>query len=455
MVKIWILVAVYFFFYFRTIWYGTIIDDQDAQGKGATEKTTDFWLNLKRQFGGTYIVNTRVSHSFNFVIHLINCLLVYWIFGYNDVSFMATLLFMLNPVNNQVSLWLSGRAYGTATTLLLIGFVLLPVFPLFYGLAFGWSINVFFAPLIFLFTDYKLMALVLPLVAYICRKRFVPTIVNRSKTVTPEMKTVSLKKLILFFKTYAYYFLHCLFPVRIGMCHEYLHSYGLSKEETEKWYKLDKYFYFGIALLLSVIAIIATGNGSEYLGIIWFTIFIMQWCNLMVINHLITERYTYIANIGLMVLLSQLTYATPLIWVILAFYATRLWYFTPVYKDCLGFWKSNTENFPEVAMGYNQYGLESNKYGNVGTGFDIFLRGVQYRKQDFRLNYNIANLLAGQGRWDIIKEFIVRAEEGLDKNNNYELWKGHVDKIKNACIERGVFNTANPMLSTSNTEEKK
>ncbi len=436
--RIFILLTVYFFFYFRTIWYGLIIDDVEAWNKGQNEKTPNFWLNLYRQIHGTHIINTKISHTINFIVHLINCLLVYLLFGANDISMFISLLFMLNPVNNQVSLWLSGRPYGIATILLLTGFLFKNLFPIFYGLSFVWSINIIFAPLLFIFYKPHILIFALPLVAYLMKHKFIPTIILRGSTVTKEMKTIDLKKMILFFKTFAYYFFHCLFPIRLGMCHNYLHTYGLSEEETKVWYKLDKYFFMGIVLFLTILGIVFTGNGSKYIGLVWFAIFISQWCNIYVINHLITERYVYIANIGLMALVVQFTYGTPLIWLFLVFYATRLWYFTPAYKNCLEFWKSNTENFPDVAMGYNQYGLELNKYGNVGTGFDIFLKGVQYRKNDFRLNYNISNLLAGQKRWDIIKEFVVKAEENIDRNNGYELWKGHIDEIKKGCVANGV-----------------
>ena len=43
----------------------------------------------------------------------------------------------------------------------------------------------------------------------------------------------------------------------------------------------------------------------------------------------------------------------------------------------ISYWKSNIENFPDVALGYNQYALALNSYGNGGSALDSLVTGVQ------------------------------------------------------------------------------
>jgi hypothetical protein len=72
--------------------------------------------------------------------------------------------------------------------------------------------------------------------------------------------------------------------------------------------------------------------------------------------------------------------------------------FSKIEEDIIDYWKSNTENFPDVAMGWNQFGLGQLQFGNTGSALDSWIRGVQERPHDFRLNYNTANLLLGCGQ---------------------------------------------------------
>ncbi|MBU1235093.1 MAG: hypothetical protein KKC77_19570, partial [Proteobacteria bacterium] len=308
-----IIVLVNVLFFFRTIWYGMIIDDQAAfvvghnlmqeRMKTQSEAKT-FWIDLWRQFKQDYILDPRVGHAFSFLMHMINCVLIYFVFGANEISLLAALLFAINPVNNQAAVWLSGRTYSIATSIVLLGVILYRIFPVFYGLMFMWSINGFMSPLLFLMSDVPLLALTIFPMAYLMRRRYLGTMRARIATVTPVMKKFDYKKILLFFKTFAYYTTLCLFPLRIGMCHSYLHTYGLSDEETKPWHKIDVFFILGVALFIGIGWYVYTFGFKESMPLLWWVILIVQWCNLIVINHPITERYCYLANVGLMYLIA-------------------------------------------------------------------------------------------------------------------------------------------------------
>jgi len=436
--KIGILTAVNLIFYGRTLAYGMIIDDIAAFNLQNTVRTPNFWRNLWLQFKQAYSESPALGHLFSILIHTLNTLLVFFLCGQSDIAFLTALLFCINPVGNMASSWFSGRTYAIATSLILIGFIHPLLFFVMYPITFSWSISTILSPVLFMFGDLKLLVLLLPLVAYLQRRRYLNTVKLSVKTVSPVMKKLEPRKLILVFKTFAYYTLLCLFPFKLGMCHSYLHSYGLSDEDTEKWYKFDKFFFLGI-LFMSLIALCVYTKGIAYsFGLIWFFIFSIQWCNFVVLNHPITERYMYLANIGLMYFLATVISGTPLMWVFLTMYAVLNIKFIPVYKNCLEYWKSNVANFPDVAMGYNQYGLELKHSGKVGTAFDVWLEGKALRPNDFRINYNISALLCEQGRWDIVKEFIKDTDNNICKINNYDSWKEKVNNLKTIASNNGV-----------------
>jgi hypothetical protein len=425
--------------YYRTINYQFIIDDHDHI-KPVAEKTKNPFLFVWEHFYGIKITNLKLTHFFSILIHAIVCSLIYVLFGQTKIAFITAVLFALNPVNNQCSIWLSGRAYAISTMLFLVGMISGIFLPVFYGLANWWSINSLFAPLLFLYIKPHWFGLLIPLGLLLIKgktKQCYSAGKERFNGATNIMTEVSFRKLIITFKTLGYYVALAIFPFKLGMCHRYMSTFGLTKEETDECWDIDWYFFLGI--ITASASVYALFHHDPFLfGIFWFTIFTLQWLNFIVISHLITERYIYLANIGLMYSLAQLIVNTPFQWIFLTFYAVRLWYFIPAYKDIISYWRSNTDNFPKVAMGWNQLGLGQLNFGNAGSALDSWIRGVQERPCDFRLNFNTANILVGTGNVKDAVRFVKTAEANLDPKNGYDFWKEKLEAMKTEIRKRGV-----------------
>src|SRR5574343_247465 len=118
--EIAIIICITFLMYYRTIGYQFIIDDHDHI-KDPKDITKNFFKRWWEYFWGVKIVSFKVAHFFNILVHATVCSLIYIVFGKNDISFLTAVLFALNPVNNQASIWLSGRTYATSTALFLAG----------------------------------------------------------------------------------------------------------------------------------------------------------------------------------------------------------------------------------------------------------------------------------------------------------------------------------------------
>jgi len=429
MVRILCIIISALFFYRRTVKYGYIIDDFQVATHKRRNKLFDFWGQIR---GHAYF-QPRVEHTITLLFHTLNSVLIYLALGANDVSFMAGMLFAVNPVNNQTSVWLSGKVYSVAVTMVLLGILFKPLYPLLYLFAgFYFSLNVLLTPLLFLFINPVWFVAFIPVFLLIFKKRVVVEPKRRYEGGTSWMREVSLRKLIISIKTLGYYFRICLFPIKLAMCHQYLHVFGLSKKETEKWYTFDIYFWLGLGVLLTL----ATGLVLKWqvFGLFWFVVLMVQWCNFLVLNHPICERYAYMANVGLMYMvatvLMKVPYGTYIAVALWTYYATKLWHFLPAYKNNLEYFKSGMEQFDKVAINYNQYGLELVRFNRPGTALETFNDGLLCRPNDFRLNYNTANLLCSMSRFQEAVCYINRAEAALDKNNSYDTWKKQVDSIK-------------------------
>ena len=486
MINFLIIIAICFIFYWRTINYDYIIDDNvntflkvkvtyknskeerlynfpptatdeliektvkdSSNGMEINSMTPDsgcritrkWHIDLWRQIVGDCYTNPKVEHLITTIIHTINCCLIYWLFGCNNISLLTALLFALNPVNNQCSIWLSGKPYSLSTMAMLLGLCILPSLPIFYAFSLWFSANTIMLPILFTFKQPHWYILALPILGIFFSWRIRRTIKRRYDSAPTEAIKFSINKLIIFFKTLGYYFVLCLFPVKIGMFHSYLNSYSMNEEANKKWYKIDIYFIIGLLLTCIVIANLFLKFTPQAYGLLWFFIFSIQYCNILLLNHPITERYIYLANIGLMYLLALSIISTPFMWIFLTAYAIRLFYFTPAYKNMISYWKSNIENFPDVALGYNQYALALNAYGNGGSALDSLVSGVQYEPRDFKVNYNLANMLIQSGMTDKAVKFIKVAEETLYEKDDpkvVNVFKEGIANMKRACKDKGL-----------------
>jgi len=268
--------------------------------------------------------------------------------------------------------------------------------------------------------------------------------VGRYKTTTPQMRNITWKRGYIVFKTLGYYFVHCIFPLKVAMCHSYLHSYGIDDESTEKWYGVDRFFLLGLFLTALTIVGFWIVPWKLYYGLFWFMLFTAQWSNLIYINHPISERYIILSLVGIMYLLANIIsicpFGTYLAVGFIAFYLTRLWYVMEQYKDLRTFWKANAEIFPDVGLAYNQWSLAENELGKVGSGVDVMVDGLKYTPEDFRLNYNLANVMGCMGDPNIGLKHAKAALRNVHKNSPsaIEMWKKHIDVVIENCKKRGA-----------------
>ena len=312
LLKSCIIVAVCFIVYWRILGYEYIIDDQLVPKKKGKWFLHTFWLQLT----ASGYSNRYVEHFQRILVHSIVCVVMYFAFGKNDVSFVAALLFAVNPINNQAVAWLNGIGYSMSALLVLLMMMFPVCAGIFYFSTLWWHLTAFPAPLLFIPLGIPYMAALLPAYILMCwlhgfkvpfrKVQKNATALNRWTVGTGMLyRKVYLMKFIFVFKPYAYYFFLTLMPKRIGLYHTFGYAFALTERDTEKWLVRTPLFYAGIitAVVNLMLIILFWGTPLSF-GLCWYNIFIAQWCNVIILHQPIAERYCYLPAIGLMYALS-------------------------------------------------------------------------------------------------------------------------------------------------------
>lgn len=452
--KIAIIILFNLLIYGRLIFkkYGYIIDDNVIpQGKGRNIFHT-FWLQLTSQ----KYSDPQMEHLQRLAVHIINCCLIYIVFGKNDISFRAALLFSVNPWGNQVPCWLNAIGYGMSCMLVLLMMLFKGWAWLFYLFTLIWHLTPAFAPFLFLyvgpwtkvfiFIPYMLIVLLSRGKVPLYKVQDNATMFERGKYATWPLLHIYPKKLIFVVKTYAYYTLNILFPRRLGLFHIFGYSFGLAKSDTEKWQKICPLFFAGCGLLIINLYLIIKYWGTPLsFGLFWYNLFIGQWCNFIILYQTITDRYSYLAQVGLMLALAYVSTILPADWVflgikygdwlfvgLLIFYITKISYYLPAFKSMEDYVEMNLVEFPDNYACWNWVGiLESGKKRKF-SAIRAWAKGLHYRPNDYRLNFNLGQLLRVMGYFDEAEKYLYAAGLALQDEKRLDRRLGEVQAIEEA-----------------------
>jgi len=403
--------------YYKTLFYGYVGDDVErSERKEPVFKNA--WHRRWIQFIGLRHINSMVSHFISLITHTICCLMIYLALGRNNLSFLTAILFSINPVNMQGSIWISGRNYVTSSILTLAMFIFPKLSWLFYTATSHFAVNAWFAPLVFLGTKYWYMAGIIPAV-------WLVTTNNRAtlyrklwetgdlKTTNTEMRAIKIPKIIPFLKTYFYYFILAIFPWTLGIEHNFLRGFGTNKTDNTKGYKMDKFFWMGLILFLgvaisSVMGIFKGWTPLQW-GLFWFTINIAMWCNFVTYQQQISERYLYLSQIGMSYAIASLILNYPiLITAFIVGYLIRLWYVMPMYTN--DYWAVEYSICESKKMYYMWLMRGVKKFiarDHMGALYD-FNEAYVHKPYDLKILYNLATTTFVLGD-------AVKAREYLDK----------------------------------------
>lgn len=403
--RILIIILVNLAVYYKTLFYDYLNDDLTVSVSNTNLKAKNrlqvIWFQLRgiryyrKEDTDKYKGSEFGAHLITLLIHISVCLLIYLVFGLNGTSFFTALIFSVLPANHQVAVWISGKSYGVSAAMCLLGFWLPVIFPLAYLISFNISFGSTLFPVVFLNTKFYFIPLVL--LTFLFKKKFInPRLVKPG--LTKESASVSFKKIILFFRSYGYYFCISLFAIKLGFYHEELSGAGINSGYNERIYRFDKYFWIGIVLFcIFTTNLLARDFSPVAFGLFWYSVNIFMWCNIITLSQATAERYTYLANIGLCYLLASSGLTEFYIGGIIFAYALRTYMFIPAYKNEFWMIEYGIKEFPNFWKWWHERALSKwRMYDFTGAAFDWGV-GKARCPYEFRMSYNLAVVLIRMG----------------------------------------------------------
>jgi hypothetical protein len=198
--RISIILLLNILFFLKTLGYKYSSDDIPVHQR--TPKDLKFWKKTYLQLEGSIRVTPIQDHFITTMIHAFTAAFVYTAFGANDISFLAAVLFSVNPINNQGSVWIAGRGYALPTLFMLAALTLPLISPIFLLLAGYYNIG-FFSMILLAGSPHWYIALFIPVVWWFHHKRILFFVKDKvSKEMFVEDKKIKPEKLILAIKTF-------------------------------------------------------------------------------------------------------------------------------------------------------------------------------------------------------------------------------------------------------------
>lgn len=420
--KICVILLVNLCFFAKTLCYKYSSDDipvfqNPPKFKNAFDKIL-CWLD------GRYRSGPQVDHALTMLIHAIVCVFIYLGFGTNNVSFLAALLFAVNPTNNQGSVWISGRAYALAA----LGMTGALAFPLLSGLFIllaTFTNPGFLAPLAFIGSEYYWILAVVPVAWFLNGKRFKRNVKYKmEKEMFTEDKAIKPEKIVLVLKTFGFYTVLSLIPFQNAFYHSFLES--ASGSGRKRAYSMKcRFFWIGVLVALSILAymVLVPWNMVSF-GLLWWCVCLAPFLNFMRMSQETAERYTYLPSAGLMVVLATIIQASPIaIAVFLTMYVTRLWFYMECYMDDYYLLEHSCLNDPSSWFSWHVRGMKRWDSKSYQEAVIIWTMARLISPLEFKVNFNIATALAMSGHAKEAEHFIKIAEDNIPPGQEVESGK--------------------------------
>lgn len=393
--------------YIPAIWYGFISDDDSS-------------MKL-------HPYNVKRSRKFSIVLHLMVSEFIYIAFGVNFISLMAALMFALHPMAIQVPVWRAAKAYGCNALLLLMIIAFSPFsFPLYFlsSLAIATTI---FTPLIFIFTDYWFLAFLCPILIFLAYKPIMDNIRNKIKgdgiftQKLPDDFTLHKfkpNKLIIMVKTFGYYFLASLLPLKNGFYNSFLVTMGVSKKQNDYWFSLNRHFWGGIIVIILLICLWWQNRFNFIgMGIMIFVLSIIPFLNIVTVQQLTAPRYAYLPLIGFQIALVNILAKYDMVGfaiacILLGVYITQTFRVREIYKkNSLDAIIKDSHEFPDnPRLWYFRYEHALHRQNPV-VAWSEANWGLKYLPYDGQLWFGLACASFELGDLNATEDFLKQAEK--------------------------------------------
>lgn len=451
-----ILILLVFLVYHKTLNFHYVGDDLTRYRQTDQPKKPKEWyrrLYQQLSFGKYYDdrdhkigeedPENMLAHLTSLVIHIVASVLIYLALGRNDLAFTAAIVFSILPFNHEVSMWMAANRYGITAIAALLCWWIPYLAPVMFYFSIWLGVTIIPFPVMFLTMPgvFKLLILLAPLALFIHYKCIFTDCGGTNSKMTAycnykEAFKVDWRKVIVWFKFYGYYFTCSLLGHKLAMFHKYNANYLCNRIDTDKAYKdLDVYFCLGVLLMCILIDLLIWDYDGMYglaWGLLWFTICIAPFCNLINVgNMLVTSRYTYLANIGIAVMVANIIQQYPPALMILGWYFTRTLYVQKSYTN--EFWNTEFQIIeePKYVHSWILHGNMMWARGHFKAALQDYYEATIHQPQSFKAHFNISGVYVMFGD-------VAHAVEALEQAKRCELMGQEATKDE-AVHEREVL----------------
>jgi hypothetical protein len=381
--------------YYKTFDFGLIVDDiRHAEDiKNGYLKDLGIFEHIRRRFYGVGTlfgrgINNRDEHIFTTVLHTLICVLIYKAFGSNEVSFWASILYAVNPANNQTAIWLNGRRYAVNIIIVLLMMMSWWFWPL-YFLTPMFQVNAIFSPI--LIGQWWMLAVVM---VFGGQKIIDQYRIRQAKCPYDLRREYSWKRLVVVVKTFGFYCTQMLIPRDCKFYYRTMYYWGMTDEGNKDAYRLGQDFYVGLFSLFSIF-VCGFIVPSVYKGfLVFMTLSILQWSNIVTATQTLADRYMSLPNVFMMFFLSYFASLTPV-------YSYLMLGISVLYYA----WNKNAQRMYENIESFYDYHIYHDPQGVSARAFkasdamlnkdwisayQISRAGLKYSPDDFRLLYQCA-----------------------------------------------------------------
>lgn len=391
--------------YFRTVNYDLVMDDiqhwtrmRKSEFKLITNPhKKPLWFRLYYHLipdhlysGTTFGVNLKIEHSFTIFLHTLNCVLMYIAFGHNEISFFAAMLYACNPINNQTSIWLNGRryAFNISFALLMLIFPLSSIF--LYPFSLLLQVTAFFTPILMAKTSLWYLIL-FPIVCALGWKRLKGRCEGRSQTMAKgDLLTFKPSRIIFIIKSFGFFFFKMIIPGVCSMQYSDRFYWGLTQEGNKEAYTLNKDFWIGCVALVINAGIMAICPYSVKFYAIFMGLAILQWCAIIPIVQILSDRYMSLPNVFMMFLVSYFAhflgiFYIPLMIVLGIYYLIGLSVVMPMYKNLMFYYDYHFKYFPQIPWPRTLLISDLMAEGKYQLATDLTSEGLRHNSKDYNL----------------------------------------------------------------------
>ena len=415
--KICILALAQLIFFAKTVTYKYTSDDIPVWQE-SKKLQLGFFKKAFLMIEGSIRTTTQADHFLTTLIHAAVSILVYLAFGANDVSYAAAWLFAFNPINNQGSVWISGRTYPLTTLLYLTAFTFPLAAPATTVLAMHYPIGFCMAWITVLISPYMLIPFAVGILIY--QKRFRGLIANKvKKEMFAADKKIDLIKAVYAIKTFAFYTVHALIPIKTTFYHSFMQS--MAGSGKAKAGKLDRYFWSGLIFIALIIYQFTRPWSMVSFGLLWWIAGIAPFLNTFRLSQEIAERYAYVPLPGLMFVLASILAPYPqAIIALVSIYACRLWFYMDAFHDDYYLVEQACLNSPDSWFAWHiralrRWDVESHKEAMI-----LWTMAKMIHPRECKVLFNLATMLKLHKQDKEAEAFLKEAEKNVPPGQEEE-----------------------------------